>query len=52
MPNVNSGKEWSEMDLADLQQCVALGESVDKIADYLCRDRDEVAAKIAALQLR
>jgi hypothetical protein len=31
-PNLNEGKEWSEMDLVDLRNSLALGRSVDYIA--------------------
>jgi hypothetical protein len=37
------------MDLADLKQCLALGDSADAIADFLCRDPAEVQAKTAEL---
>jgi hypothetical protein len=49
LPNVNSGKEWSEMDINDVRQCLAEGASADDIADFLCRDVDEVKRKIAEL---
>jgi hypothetical protein len=52
LPNLNSGTPWSEMDLFDLANCLKLREPVDEIADFLCRDIDEVEAKIAELQLR
>jgi hypothetical protein len=48
-PNINSGKPWSELDLADLRQCLALGGSAELIADFLCRNPDEVRAKTAEL---
>lgn len=51
MPNINSGKPWSDLDLSDLRQCVRERQSVGDIADFLCRDREEVVAKIAALEL-
>jgi hypothetical protein len=40
--NINSGKPWSAMDLSDTP--------VEWIADFLCRDRAEVEAQIAALE--
>jgi hypothetical protein len=49
MPNVNSGKAWSEMDLNDLRQCLIEGAPAGDIADFLCRDVDEVKRKIAEL---
>jgi len=49
LPNINGGKEWSDMDLADLWQCLADGARAGDIADFLCRDVDEVKRKIAEL---
>jgi hypothetical protein len=49
MPNVNSGKEWSEIDINDLRQGLTEGAPADDIADFLCRDVDEVKRKIAEL---
>jgi hypothetical protein len=48
-PNLNEGKPWSEMDLADLKNSLAYGRSVKDIADFLCRSEDEVREKIAEL---
>jgi hypothetical protein len=48
-PNLNEGKPWSEMDLVDLRNSLALGRSVAYIADFLCRSEDEVRDKIAEL---
>ena len=50
MPQVNSGKPWSEMDLVDLANCLELGEPVEQIADFLCSDAEEVEAKVAELR--
>jgi hypothetical protein len=36
-PNLNEGKDWSEMDLTDLKNALAFGRSVKGIADILCR---------------
>jgi hypothetical protein len=41
-PNINSGQPWSEMDMADLFDMHESGMPVEKIADYLCREVDEV----------
>ena len=49
-PNLNEGKDWSEMDLFDLRNSLALGSSVAYIADFLCRSEKEVRKKIAELQ--
>jgi len=35
--NLNSGKAWSEMDLADLRNAIRFGDSIEKMADFLCR---------------
>jgi hypothetical protein len=48
-PNINTGKPWSPLDLQDLRYCLAAGEPVDDIADFLCRNVDEVRAKTAEL---
>jgi hypothetical protein len=48
-PNINSGKPWSALDLEDLRYCLAAGESAEDIADFLCRNVDEVRAKTAEL---
>jgi len=50
--NLNTGKPWSDMDLADLAHDLMLGTSIEAIADFLCRDLDEVRDKIAALAAR
>jgi hypothetical protein len=49
MSDVNSGKEWSPMDLADLQNSLAEGYSIEEVAQFLCRDVGEVQAKMAGL---
>ena len=49
-PNLNEGKPWSEMDLVDLRNSLALGRSVEYIADFLCRSVEEVRKKIAELE--
>ena len=50
MPNVNSGKPWSEMDIRDLKVALQYNRTVAEIADFLCRDVEEVEAKIAELR--
>jgi hypothetical protein len=40
------------MDLADLAHDLVLGTSIEAIADFLCRDLDEVRDKITALAAR
>jgi hypothetical protein len=49
MADVNSGKEWSPMELADLQNSLAQGASLEEVAQFLCRDVGEVQAKMAEL---
>jgi hypothetical protein len=48
--NVNADKEWSEMDLADLVNGLANGNAVEDIAEFLCRDVNEVRAKAEELK--
>jgi hypothetical protein len=50
MLNVNSGKPWSEMDIRDLKVALQYSRTVAEIADFLCRDVEEVEAKIAELR--
>jgi hypothetical protein len=38
----NSGKEWSDMDVADLQQCVKIGMADTDIASFLRRRTEEI----------
>jgi hypothetical protein len=40
-------KPWSELDLSDLRELLQKGRSVAAIAEFLCRDVDEIEAKIA-----
>jgi hypothetical protein len=49
-PDLNSGKEWSEMDLFDLANSLRVKYSVEEIAMFLCRSRREVREKIAQLE--
>jgi hypothetical protein len=51
MVDVNSGKEWSPMDLADLQNSLTQGSSIEEVAQFLCRDVGEVQRKMAELGL-
>ena len=50
MTDINSGKAWSEMDIRDLQNAIRRGETTEEIATFLCRDIDEVQAKITELR--
>ena len=33
----NDGKEWSQMDLADLEDALERGEGIEEAAIFLCR---------------
>jgi hypothetical protein len=50
--NINTGKPWSEMDLIDLANCLTFGTPIEEIANFLCREVDEVREKITALAAR
>jgi hypothetical protein len=39
--NLNSGKPWSQKDLANLERAIARGYPIELIAGYLMRDADE-----------
>ena len=52
MPNLNSGTDWSEMDLEDLTSHLAHGATISETADFLCREEDEVRAKMQELGLQ
>jgi hypothetical protein len=45
-PMINAGKPWSAMDMADLFDMHESGMPVAELAEYLCREVDEVQAKI------
>ena len=49
-PDLNAGKEWSEMDLFDLANSVRLKNLIEEIAMFLCRSRREMREKIADLE--
>jgi hypothetical protein len=51
LPDVNSGKDWSEMDLEDLKNASAQDCSLEETAAFLCRNRAEVKAKAKELGL-
>ena len=50
MSNLNSGKDWTELDLQDLRDGLRLRCPMAELADYLLRDVAEVRAKIAELE--
>ena len=39
--DANSGEPWSEMDIADLANLLAYGDTFAKVASFLCRDEHE-----------
>jgi hypothetical protein len=47
IPNINSGTPWTAMDVADLEDLLRDRTPVAEIAEFLCRDVEEVEAKIA-----
>jgi hypothetical protein len=49
--NLNTGQPWSELDLWDLQNSLALDDTAAEVADFLCRDEDEVRDKMIELGL-
>ena len=52
-PDINDGKEWSEMDIADLKNHVAHGASLRETSEFLCRgDEFEVARRAKELGLK
>ena len=42
-PDINSGKPWSEADIADLHAAYQFDADVAEIAEHLCRDWEQVA---------
>jgi hypothetical protein len=49
MADINSGKEWLALDLADLHSGLVHGYSLEELAQFLCRDVQEVQAKMGEL---
>lgn len=49
--DANSGEPWSEMDIADLANSLAYGDSFAQVASFLCRDEDEIRQKANELGL-
>jgi len=54
LPNINTGKPWSAMDDQDLMCCFTKGEPVTheavvEAADFLCRNGEEVRARLREL---
>ena len=51
METANAGREWSEMDIIDLRQCIKTGDSAVQTATFLRRTIGEVSKKAAELGL-
>ena len=51
METANAGREWSEMDIIDLRQCIKTGNSAAQAATFLRRTIGEVSEKAAELGL-
>ena len=49
-PDLNTGKEWSEMDLLNLAISVRMRNPIEFTAMFLCRSRREIRDKIAELE--
>ena len=51
--DLNDGKTWFEMDLWDLKNSLAQGDSIEEVAGFLCRSGtvDEVRRKAEQLGL-
>jgi hypothetical protein len=43
--NINTGKNWSEMDLQDIRDFAPV-MTISELANYLCRSEQEVADKL------
>lgn len=50
--DLNVGKPWSEMDVADLRSAIGQGDSARLIASFLMRTEEEVRAKVAEMELK
>jgi hypothetical protein len=47
--NPNSGKDWSDTDLTDLQQCIKIGMADTDIAGFLSRTVTDVRERAEEL---
>ena len=50
--DANSGEPWSEADISDLKNELDHGRTIAETASFLCRDVDEVRAKMKELGLQ
>ena len=48
--NINDGKEWSQMDLDDIRDFIAV-MTLAELSDYLCRSEGEVSTKLEELKV-
>ncbi len=48
-PNLNTGAEWSEIDICDLVWCIRSQEPLSLAAVFLCRTQGEVREKAREL---
>ena len=49
--SANTGKPWSEMDLFDFGNLLGRGDTMEQVAEFLCRDVEELHAKLRQLGL-
>ena len=47
---INAGEPWTEMDMSDLRELIRQRRSIAEIAEFLCREVEEVEAKAAELR--
>jgi hypothetical protein len=47
----NKDKEWTEEAIDDLRDMLAAGDSIDEVAEFLCRPVEEARAKATELKL-
>jgi hypothetical protein len=52
LPDVSTEEPWSEAAIRDLRRCIALGESLEDTASFLCRSQQEVREEALQLELR
>ena len=49
--NAKTGKPWSQMDLFDFGNSLGRGDTMEQVAEFLCRDVNELRAKLRELGL-
>ena len=50
--NATTGKSWSEMDLSDFGNSLGRGDTIEAVAEFLCRDVEELHASCGSLDWR